>query len=340
MPRVVAVFGATGTQGSAVVNALLEDKTFVPRAITRNASSDAAKALAARGAEVATGDLWDRESIKKALEGCEAVFGVTNYNDPSIVRGDTAGEIVQGKQLVDVAKEIGIKFFVWRLVWFFPAAYTQLSTIAALFRTAQNCQVANTQEYIISIAAVEDYLRASGLPNASIHTGSFAENIINFPYTFGKDQSGAYELRAPLFSPTKTVPVLWVEKTLGPIVLALLKHYQDRADEVLDKTFYVANAHITFPGFAEVLSKGAYPSLLLRSGTSTDGKSSTAIDKPVKFVSPPTTGVKEFDAMNEYVSEIGLFRDAVLPDPRLVALGVKFATLEDFAQERAKPHFA
>lgn len=62
------------------MNALLEDKTFVPRAITRNASSDAAKALAARGAEVATGDLWDRESIKKALEGCEAVFGVSLFN--------------------------------------------------------------------------------------------------------------------------------------------------------------------------------------------------------------------------------------------------------------------
>ncbi|KAF7973251.1 hypothetical protein HWV62_15765 [Athelia sp. TMB] len=325
MPRVVAVFGATGTQGSAVVNALLEDKTFVPRAITRNASSDAAKALAARGAEVATGDLWDRESIKKALEGCEAVFGVTNYNDPSIVRGDTAGEIVQGKQLVDVAKEIGIKFFVWSSL---PNS-TKLS--GGKYPGIHHFD---------SKAAVEDYLRASGLPNASIHTGSFAENIINFPYTFGKDQSGAYELRAPLFSPTKTVPILWVEKTLGPIVLALLKHYQDRADEVLDKTFHVANAHITFPGFAKVLSKGAYPSLLLRSGTSTDGKSSAAIDKPVKFVSPPTTGVKEFDAMNEYVSEIGLFRDAVLPDPRLVALGVKFATLEDFAQERAKPHFA
>lgn len=39
-------------------------------------------------------------------------------------------------------------------------------------------------------------------------------------------------------------------------MLALLKHYQDRADEVLDKIFYVANAQITFPEFAEVLSKG------------------------------------------------------------------------------------
>lgn len=97
MPRIVACFGATGTQGthvltsapttcaerrytilgSSVVNALLKDKTFVPRAITRNASSEAAKDLVARGAEVVTADLWDRESIKKALTGCEAVFGVS-----------------------------------------------------------------------------------------------------------------------------------------------------------------------------------------------------------------------------------------------------------------------
>ncbi|KZP02738.1 NmrA-like protein, partial [Athelia psychrophila] len=75
MSRIVAVFGATGTQGSSVVNALLQDKTFSPRAITRNPSSDAAKALAARGVEVVTGDLWDKESIRKAVAGCEAVFG-------------------------------------------------------------------------------------------------------------------------------------------------------------------------------------------------------------------------------------------------------------------------
>lgn len=81
--------------------------------------------------------MWDRESIKKALAGCEAVFGVsvlgdeyldranliasqvTNYNDPSIAGGDTVGEIVQGKQLIDVAKEVGVKFFVWRSVSLF-----------------------------------------------------------------------------------------------------------------------------------------------------------------------------------------------------------------------------
>jgi putative NADH-flavin reductase len=103
MPRIVVVFGATGNQGavaffkprteslkrfypppfhvgSAVVDALLADKTFSPRAVTRNASSEAARQLAARGVEVVTGDLWDKESIKQALTGCEGVFGVSELS--------------------------------------------------------------------------------------------------------------------------------------------------------------------------------------------------------------------------------------------------------------------
>lgn len=63
--------------GSSVVNALLRDKKFTPRAITRNPSSEPAQALAARGVEVVTGDLWDKESIRKAITGCEAVFAVS-----------------------------------------------------------------------------------------------------------------------------------------------------------------------------------------------------------------------------------------------------------------------
>lgn len=61
------------------MNAILRDKEFIPRAITRNPSSDAAQALAARGVEVVTGDMWEKESIRKALTGCEAVFGVSAH---------------------------------------------------------------------------------------------------------------------------------------------------------------------------------------------------------------------------------------------------------------------
>ena len=44
--RVVAVVGATGAQGGAVVRALHADSGFSVRALTRNPDSDKAKALA------------------------------------------------------------------------------------------------------------------------------------------------------------------------------------------------------------------------------------------------------------------------------------------------------
>lgn len=35
-----------------------------------------------------------------------------------------------------------------------------------------------------------------------------------------------------------------------------------------------------------------------------------------------------------------MYPDISIPDPRLVALGVKFSTLKQFAEEVIKPHFA
>ena len=49
--KVIAVIGATGAQGGGLARAILEDKdgAFTVRAITRNAESDNAEALAAHG---------------------------------------------------------------------------------------------------------------------------------------------------------------------------------------------------------------------------------------------------------------------------------------------------
>jgi uncharacterized protein YbjT (DUF2867 family) len=51
--RIIAVVGATGKQGGGLVRAILDDPAgrFAVRAITRRPDSDAAKALADRGAE-------------------------------------------------------------------------------------------------------------------------------------------------------------------------------------------------------------------------------------------------------------------------------------------------
>jgi len=150
-------------------------------------------------------------------------------------------------------------------------------------------------------AEVEEYLKNSGLPSATVCAGllSCAQSVglllILYTYyyhqagsvrTYGskcfvskgklieiltgfqrlnalsKVADGTYELSIPRYSPTATNALLWVQKDLGGSVLALLKHYQDRADEILNNTFYVANAHITFPGFAKILSKSQFLSFM------------------------------------------------------------------------------
>lgn len=67
-PRLIVVIGATGTQGGSVVSALLENPSYRIRGVTRNASSEKAKALSAKGVEVVTADVNDIESLKKAFQ--------------------------------------------------------------------------------------------------------------------------------------------------------------------------------------------------------------------------------------------------------------------------------
>jgi uncharacterized protein YbjT (DUF2867 family) len=104
MPTFLVV-GATGQQGGGVVEALLasDRPDLTVRALTRNPSSSTAQALARRGVQPVKGDLLDRQSIFKALEGVDAAYLVTDFRGPE----DVEGELKQGKQFVDVAKEAG-----------------------------------------------------------------------------------------------------------------------------------------------------------------------------------------------------------------------------------------
>jgi uncharacterized protein YbjT (DUF2867 family) len=102
----ILVTGATGRQGGAVAKHLLDRKQVV-RALTRNPTSSAAKALAARGAEVCQGDLEDQASLERALRGARGVFSV---QDPWL--HGVAREIGQGKRLADAAKSAGVGLVV------------------------------------------------------------------------------------------------------------------------------------------------------------------------------------------------------------------------------------
>jgi uncharacterized protein YbjT (DUF2867 family) len=99
--KVIAVVGATGQQGGAVVRALQAGNQFKVRALTRNPAKH--RKLAD---EVVGADLNRPETLEPAFRGAHGAFLVTNW-------AEGANEVEQATAAVRAAKDAGVKHFVW-----------------------------------------------------------------------------------------------------------------------------------------------------------------------------------------------------------------------------------
>ncbi|GAB3744399.1 NmrA family NAD(P)-binding protein [Microlunatus parietis] len=104
----VLVTGATGRQGGATARALLAAGVPV-RALVRDPAR--AGAIESQGAELITGDLHDRASLDRAVQGVRAVFSVQMpaMNEQGV---DFAGEVTQGVNLIEAARAAEVPQFV------------------------------------------------------------------------------------------------------------------------------------------------------------------------------------------------------------------------------------
>jgi uncharacterized protein YbjT (DUF2867 family) len=100
--KLIAVIGATGHQGGAVVRALQARGQFKVRALTRNPGKH--RGLAD---EVVEADLDRPETLKAAFKGAHGVFLVTNFWEQG------TDELKQATAAVRAAKDAGVKHFVW-----------------------------------------------------------------------------------------------------------------------------------------------------------------------------------------------------------------------------------
>jgi uncharacterized protein YbjT (DUF2867 family) len=100
--EVIAVVGATGQQGGAVVRAIRAGNQFKVRALTRNPAKR--RELAD---EVVEADLNRPATLASAFHGAYGVFLVTNFQEHG------AGELKQATAAVHAARDAGVKHFVW-----------------------------------------------------------------------------------------------------------------------------------------------------------------------------------------------------------------------------------
>jgi uncharacterized protein YbjT (DUF2867 family) len=100
--KLIAVVGATGQQGGAVVRALQARSQFKVRALSRN--PDKHRALAD---EVVRADLNRPETLQAAFEGAHGIFLVINFGE------EGTDEIKQATAAIRAAKDAGVRHFIW-----------------------------------------------------------------------------------------------------------------------------------------------------------------------------------------------------------------------------------
>jgi uncharacterized protein YbjT (DUF2867 family) len=148
----IAVVGATGRQGGATAQALIEAGAAV-RAVVRDTSSPAARQPGEQGIQLAEADLNHAETLAKAFQGADAVFAMTMLSGPN----GTDGEVEQGKAIGDAASTVGVNRILYSSV-----GGAERHTVIPHFESKRR---------------VEEYLAGLGLPVTFMHPVFFMENL-------------------------------------------------------------------------------------------------------------------------------------------------------------------
>jgi uncharacterized protein YbjT (DUF2867 family) len=230
--KIITVFGATGVVGGSVAKYLLEDGQFAVRAVTRSASSDKAKALAADGAEIVEADLSKPETLAAAVKGAYGVSSVTDFWSIMYTVGfDTAKaqaeEERQAKNLVDAAKSAGVQHFVY-----FSLPHSNVPHFEGKYQAGE-------------------YLKRSGVPYTIVTNSFYFENVANAQFgMLAKAESGGLLLNIPI-PPDVYVPSYSADETGGWVVAV----FKNPTDYLGKDDVHLIGENLTPRQYAETISK-------------------------------------------------------------------------------------
>jgi uncharacterized protein YbjT (DUF2867 family) len=216
----ILVAGATGQQGGAVVRHL--HAAGIPvRALTRDTTTEKAQALRLLGAETVRGDLTDRESLDRALEGIDGVFAMATPFEKGM-----DAEVTQGTKLGDAAKAAGVKHYVY-------------SSVGGADRKSGVPHFETKWQ-------IEEHLRRLDLPLTIIRPVYFFENFGGWSL---HEKGDGYTLTMPL-SPARSLQSVAVDD-IGGFVAAVFA----APDEWVGKAFELAGDELTLPHYAEAIAR-------------------------------------------------------------------------------------
>ena len=238
--KIIAVFGATGAQGGGLVRAVLADKhgAFTVRAITRDATSDKAKALAALGAEVVAADTDKPETLTAALAGAHGAFCVTNFWE----HGDADREGKQAGAMARATKAAGVQHVVWSTLedvrkWI-PLDDTRLPTLHGKYK----CPHFDSKGVMDVVFAKE------AAPTSYLMAAFYWDNFIHFGMGPRAGADGSLVLALPLGG--ATLPGI-AAADIGPCAYGIFQ----QGTSAVGQRFGIAGENLTGPQMAEKMGK-------------------------------------------------------------------------------------
>lgn len=186
--KIIAVIGATGAQGGGLCAAILGDPNseFVVRAITRDTTKDAARALAAKGAEVVAGNLDDMDSLRAAFAGAYGVYAVTNFWE----HFSAEQEKTQAKNIADAARAEKVQHVIWSTLEdtraFMHADDTRMPMLQTHYRVPHFDAKSEADAYF------------EGVPTTLLFTSFYWDNLYSFGLAPKKGEDGTYSWAFPM----------------------------------------------------------------------------------------------------------------------------------------------
>jgi len=238
--KIFAVVGATGAQGGGFARAILNDPSsdFAMRALTRNPDSDAAKALAAAGAEVVRADLDDEPSLVSAFDGAYGAYCLTNFWEH--FSGEK--EYEQAGRMARAAKAAGIQHAIWSTFEdtrkYIPLDDDRMPTLQGKYKVA----------HFDAKAEANHLFTDAGVPTTFLLTSFYWENFIFFGSGPVRGEDGVLAVTYPMGD--KKLPSIAVAD-IGKCAYGIVR----RGTEFIGQTVGVAGGHPTGAEIAAAFTK-------------------------------------------------------------------------------------
>jgi hypothetical protein len=224
---------------------------------------------------------------------------VTNYYDIVNVP-DSLNEARQGCIMADIAKETGVKLFIWSTV---PSALLRSS---AQF---------DSPKLVENKFYVSQYLKYKKVPHVDLYLGFYMDNWINFGQ-IKKVADGTIEIVQPCMKPDVKVGMTWIKRDLGRVVVGILGKFF-KGEDVLGQSFYCVTGQYNMNELRDTIQQ--------------------ELGHETRIITPPATGVRDLDIMYDFYNVWGVYRDIETPDPSTLTLIGKFSSLSDYVKEAVGP---